>query len=73
VPRSLLLSLLLLTACDPEAPVDDADATAHCEEIQSSDSACMGDEQLTECTDCYLECGGPCLVLESCPLQFSCG
>ena len=49
---------------------------ADCETLASEQDACMDDASLKACNDANDECAetadGEVLVLESCPLQFSC-
>lgn len=50
----------------------EGEAEAHCEDLRASNEGCFEDAQFDECVTCFEECGGPCAVLESCPVQFAC-
>lgn len=69
VAFSVVVVVLSLAACGGPKLAD-------CEQIATSQDACMDDESLKACKAANDACGatadGEVLVLESCPLQFSC-
>jgi hypothetical protein len=70
---SIALALLLLPACGgssapPPSDVDEDDTCAG----YSPSHQCMNPDNFELCRALEAECPGQVLVMESCPLQFSC-
>jgi hypothetical protein len=69
VACSVVAIALSLSACGGPKLVD-------CERIAEANDDCMDDASVKACTEANDECAatadGEVLVLESCPLQFSC-
>ena len=47
-------------------------AQAACDAIEAQNPGCWNAQVEIECVECFTHCAGPCAILESCPLQFSC-
>jgi eight-cysteine-cluster-containing protein len=47
-------------------------AAAHCASVRQQNAACWPSDGDAQCAACYEQCGGPCAILESCPIQFAC-
>jgi hypothetical protein len=66
---SLIFVVVLGTGCGSAKLVD-------CEKLAADNAACVDDDALASCqaenTECEAAGAGEVLVLESCPLQFSC-
>ncbi len=65
--RGFIVGLLLICGCD-----GGSDATL-CADLLVSQSDCMPEAAVAECEAAVEACGDRVAVLESCPLQFSCG
>lgn len=47
-----------------------AEATAWCDDQRDQQAGCFDDATYDACIACYTECGEPCPVAESCPVQY---
>ncbi|MCB9763034.1 MAG: hypothetical protein H6739_24755 [Alphaproteobacteria bacterium] len=65
----LILSLAALTAC---ARYTEEEAEAYCAQQAGELGECIDDDGIAECEASYLRCGERMLILESCPVGFSC-
>jgi hypothetical protein len=71
---SFALLATLFAACVGETPPAPGDAEAWCDEQRTANEGCFEDATYDECVACYNECGKPCPVAESCPVQYpGCG
>ena len=71
---ALLVTLVAYAGCGDG--LDNAEATARCNEIRASlaNPNCMDDAIFQQCVGCMEECGIRCGVVESvCPVTTSCG
>lgn len=70
-----LMPVLFLAACigGSDTGATDTDATPTCDDLLTSQAGCMNDDNYADCQAKERTCGAEgLLILESCPLQFSC-
>ena len=70
-PLALLALALPLVGC-PSAPTPAADTPASESSCPSELNKCLDEENRQRCLEVEKNCPGQVLILESCPLQFSC-
>ena len=64
---------ILLAASAGCAGYSEEKSTQICAQEAIADEVCVTDEEVAECVDCYMECGGQCRAQRTCPVVFSCG